>query len=311
MNINNLRGKKQQMPKILEYHKNNSLIFAIFNKLPTSTQRKIWDVLLYIGRQNLFLLKKKNPEKYLELKNSNFKNFFLPITIDLKQLMSLLNIENKNKQIQLIKNISLLEEIYIEKINILKEGKEVEVNFDLKEIEKLKENSTNNNSYDTLLENFWKIKNKISKYSKHRLIIEPEIDFEEDVFVCFLSPNIVTYIDSNDNYTVINLLIHTFLNSTYTINLYDILVSKFKAQKEMMEKNKIPKTDLIKTEYIELEKLQDMLGMKKDHSWRIFKKFNQNILKPSIKEINESNVTEFEIVDVLRKTKKRKILKNI
>ena len=297
--------ENNKMPKIVEYHKNNSLIFAIFNKLPTPTQRKIWDVLLYMGKQNLFLLKKKNPEKYLELKNNNFKNFFLPIAIELKYLMSLLNIESKNKQIQLIKNISLLEEIYIEKINILKEGKEIEINFNAEEIKKLE---SNDNDYDFLLEKFWKIKNKISKYSKHRLIIEPEIDFEDETFICFLSPNIVKYIESNDNYTVINILVHTFLNSTYAINLYDILVSKFKAQKEMMEKGKIPKTDLIQTEYIELDKLQDMLGVDKNLVARMqFKIFNRDILKPSVKEINESNVTEFEIVDILRKTHKRKV----
>ena len=280
------------MPKIIEYNKNNELIFMVFNKLPTSTQRKIWDIILYVSKKHLEELKEKKPEDYEFYLKRNFRNYVLPIKIELDYLQKTLDIKTSNKKKQLLKNIASLEEISIDKINILKGGKTLEINFD-------------EESFDEVLSQYGE---DIKRWERDRIIVNPVVDFDNNFFKCYLSPNVVAYIDKNNNYTRINVLIHTFLNSTYTINLYDILIAKFKAQKEMMKKGKIPQTDLIKTEYINLENLQDMLSVERNHKARKeFKIFNRDILKPAIKEINESKVTEFEIVDVLKKKKRRKI----
>jgi len=286
-------GEQIKMPKILEYNKNNALIFIVLNKIPSPTQRKLLDIIFYFGKQHLEKMKHQNPEEYKKLEEREFKSYIIPIYIELKTLLVILEIERKNKG-QLVNAIKNIEEIKYEKIDLL--------NQDTNSVEQLTILDKT-----TIEEIFKKYGDEIKTWEQDRIIVNPIIDFDNEIFKCYLSPTITKYLSKDDKYTRINVLIHTFLNSSYAINLYNILISKFKAQKEMMEKGKIPKTDLIQTGYIELEKLQDMLGMKKNHSWRIFKDFNKFILKPSIKEINESNVIEFEIVDILRKTHKRKV----
>jgi len=286
-------GEQIKMPKILEYNKNNALIFIVLNKIPSPTQRKLLDIIFYFGKQHLEQMKHQNPEEYKKLEEREFKSYIIPIYIELKTLLVILEIERKNKE-QLVNAVKNIEEIKYEKIDLL--------NKDTNSVEQLTILDKT-----TIEEIFKKYGDEIKIWEQDRIVVNPLINFDNDIFKCYLSPTITRHLSKNDKYTRINVLIHTFLNSAYAINLYDILVSKFKAQKEMMEKGKIPKTDLIQTGYIELEKLQDMLGMKKDHSWRIFKDFNKFILKPSVKEINESNVIEFEIVDILRKTHKRKV----
>ena len=284
---------RKKMPKIVEFTKENSLIFVVFNKLPSSTQRKLLDILLFFGKLHMQKMKIENPEEYAFLEKRNFTSFVIPLKISLDTLFAILGIRKNHKE-QLVKAIDHLEEINYQRIDVLNGAGGVEA-----------AHLIDNNEVQEILKKYG---DKIKSWEKNRIIIEPKIDFNGDVFVCCLSPAITKFIIKNEKYTKINILVHTFLKSTYTINLYDILIAKFKAQKEMMDKGKITKNDLIQTAYFKLEELQDMLGLKKDHSWRPFKDFNKFILKPSVKEINESGVTEFEIVEVLRKKKGRKIV---
>ena len=74
---------RKKMPKIVEFTKENSLIFVVFNKLPSSTQRKLLDILLFFGKLHMQKIKIENPEKYAFLEKEEFKNFIILLEINL------------------------------------------------------------------------------------------------------------------------------------------------------------------------------------------------------------------------------------
>lgn len=282
----------ENMPlRRVEMNKNNELIHITFNHKPSPMQRKIWDVVLYQAKNELERLKREKPKKYEAFKEDSFKDFFLPMKVDLNFLMSAIRVDRHNKKV-LIENIRAISKIQIEEI--IYYGEKTKMRNDT--LEKYA-HRIDGIDYEN-----------IKKWRLNHIMINPSIDFEEETFACYLSPLIVQFVDKKKDYTRIDVLVNAFFGSTYTINLYEILLNKFKAKKEMMEKGKIEKSDLIETAYFDIDDFKKMVGVNEDHSFYTTMRFNERILSRAVQEINNTDVAELTIANVNFKKKKRKIV---
>ena len=275
----------------IEMNKNNELIHITFNHKPSPMQRKIWDIVLYTTKKELERLKHDNPKKYEVFKEEGFDGFFMSVKVDLRFMMSVIKVSSQHKK-ELIENIREISQIQIEQI--IYYGKPQKLKDDT--IEKYA-HKIEGIDYENIKE--WKL---------NHIMINPKIDFENEIFTCNISPLVLQYADKKKDYTRIDVLVNAFFGSTYTINLYEILLNKFKAQKEMMEKGIIEKSGEITTSYIDIASLKKLMGIKEGHALYVTKHFNNLILKKAIKEINETEVTEFIVKEYNFKKKGRKIV---
>ena len=281
-------GKKNMPLRRIEMNKNNELIHITFNHKPSPMQRKVWDLILFQVKGELENMKNNEPEKYISLKKKNFEDYFMPIKIDLDFMLSALQIDRHNKKV-LIDNIYQMAGILITEIrykDVVKIRSEQADGAIIKGVD-----------YDN-----------VNAISINQIMVAPKIDFEKKYLKCYVLPLVVRFADKKKDYTRIDVLVNAFFGSTYTINLYEILLNKFKAQKEMMEKGKIERKDSIETAYIDIDNLKKIIGLKENHSWYATKYFNKRILEPSIKEINNTDVTEFIVKDYKFKRENRKIV---
>ena len=281
--------RRNNMPlRRIEVNKNNELIHITFNHKPSPMQRKVWDLILFQVKRDLENMKNNESEKYISLKKKDFEDYFMPIKIDLDFMLSVLQIDRHNKKV-LIDNIYQMAGILITEIrykDVVKIRNEQADGAILKGVD-----------YDN-----------VNIVSINQIMVAPKIDFEKKYLKCYVLPLVIRFADKKKDYTRIDVLVNAFFGSTYTINLYEILLNKFKAQKEMMEKGKIERKDSIETAYIDIDNLKKIIGLKENHSWYATKYFNKRILEPSIKEINNTDVTEFIVKDYKFKRENRKIV---
>jgi hypothetical protein len=269
-----------------KYNKTNELlIFKTNNKLNLKAKR-ITDFIFYSVKQKLIIEKVKSIEEI---------NNYVMVSITLNDLYMALGSENTSNYAgfkgYLIKTLKELKKIKIIKINLVKDSMEIK-NSSIKNEEKFLK----------------KVKDKeLDKYEENDIVGTFRLNGDKiDIFVGDL---IAKQLFKNNNYTKFNCLINNFLKSIYSINLYHYLISSFQAQTALMGKGKKEKETIIQTAFIELDKFYEIMDVENLKISKTFSRFNDLILKKTIKELNESKVVEFKIIEVLKKRNGRKINK--
>ena len=269
----------------------NETIYIGFNKLPTTYQKRAFIGFLYQAKNQIFSLKefKKKfiKEDMIDEYWEDYLKKNIPIfKMDLTLLLKVLNY-GKNSKKELI---NFLQEMKNIKITQIKTQTEIEnyrydgdyVDIPEEELDKIKEVIITN------------------------MITYIKVDFEKkEVFFAF-SPEINQYLYYSSNYTRMNIFIPSFINSTYAIELYEILLDKFLAHKGLMDKKIKEQNNIIETGWIDLEIFYKKMAIKEDSFLRQFKYFKRELNK-WIKKINEVNLIEFEIKDYETKKSGKKV----
>jgi hypothetical protein len=258
-------------------HSNELLVFKTNSKLNLSKKRVI-DFIFYSVKQKLIMENIKEINNYIE------------ISISLKSLYAALGSEKIDNYVgykgYLINLLSELNSIKILKINLVK--KSIEIKDEKKFLKTVKNN-------------------ELKSYSQKDII--GDFDIIDDTVTMFIGRMVAQKLLENNNYTQFNYLVNNFLKSIYSINLYHYLIASFQAQMALMKKGKITKENTIQTAFIEIDKFYEIMEAENTKLSESFSRFNDRILKRAIKELNESKVVEFEIIDVLKKKNGRKIVK--
>ena len=272
----------------------NETIYIGFSRLPSTYQKRAFIGFLYQAKKEILNLKEYKKKFIKENMVDEYWEDYLkrnmPIfETDLSFLLEVVNY-GKNQKKELVKLLNDMKNIKVTQIKVKEEfSNEVECRYDFdfvdlpeEEIEKIKEIIISN------------------------MVTYVKVDFEKQKVYFALSPEINQYLYYSENYTRMNILIPSFINSTYAIELYEILLDKFNANKDLMNKGIKPKNEIIETGWIDLEIFYKKMAINKKHTLRAFKYFKRE-LKKWIEKINDLDMVEFTIEKFETKKTGRKI----
>ena len=255
------------------------------------------ELLCILTEETLSVIKKRMLDYFLwkakqKIIKENIKDTdnFLKVEMPLDELIIISGIQKtrQNKIVYLTNKLRQLKRVDIIKINLVKEASPL-----------IKNKNDLLNIKDEEIEEIV-LTSPIGHFKINRV---------ENEILVYISPFIAEYLINTNSYTQINFLVYSFLRSNYSISLYNYLLSKFQAQIALMEKGLIPKSDFIQTEKISLKKLMDILEIPPDNKARkkSFAYLNERILSKSIKELNNEPTVEFEIVELIKHTRGKKV----
>jgi hypothetical protein len=268
----------------------NETIYIGFSKLPTTYQKRAFIAFLYQAKKEILNLKEHKKryikEDMIEEYWEEYLKKNMPIfEVELSFFLKVLNY-GKNQKKELIRLLQEMKDIKVTQIKVIEEL-ECRYDFDLvdlteEEVEKIQEVTISN------------------------MITYIKVDFDKKKVYFALSPEINQYLFYSRNYTKMNILVPSFINSTYAIELYEILLDKFSANKAFINKKMKEKSDVIETGWIELDTFYKKMAIDEKHTLREFKYFKRE-LKKWIKKLNDLELVEFIIEDFETKRSGRKI----
>jgi len=277
----------------------NETIYIGFSKLPTTYQKRAFVGFLYQAKKEILNLKEYKKKFIKENMIDEYWEDYLkknmPIfEMDLSFLLEITNY-GKNQKRELIELLSDMKNIKVTQIKVKAQIKvkderlnaECKYDFDFvdlsdEEIEQIKEIVISN------------------------MVTYVKVDFNKKKVYFALSPEINQYLYYSKDYTKMNILIPSFINSTYAIELYEILLDKFQSNRDLMNKGLKNKKEVIETGWINLEVFYKKMAINENHTLRTFKYFKRE-LKKWIAKINNLDIVEFTIENFETKKTGRKI----
>ena len=281
MNDNELIEKvKMGLIKIKNFNleKPNELLCILTEETLSVIQKRMFDYFLWNAKQKIL------KENIKECDN------FLKVQIPLDELITISGIQKtrQNKIAYLTNKLRQLKKVDIIKVNLIKEASPL-----------IKNKNDLLNIKDEEIEEIV-LTSPIGHFKINRI---------ENSVLIYISPFIAEYLIHTNSYTQINFLVYYFLRSNYSIALYNYLLSKFQSQKALMQKGIVPFSPFITTEKIPLKKLMDILEIPPEAAIRkkTFWMLNAKILSKAIKELNNEPTVEFEIVELIKHTKGKRV----
>ena len=139
----------------------------------------------------------------------------------------------------------------------------------------------------------WNILNKDKKRSWGVTTLLAQAEFEEGVCIYAFSPVLRERLYNPEMYAKISLLAQNKIKSKYSLALYEIFLDYLNNKQNYGE-----------TPLMSIEKFRELLGLE-EQEYKIFKRLNYEVIKPSIREIN--NVTNLSIKFNLEKAGRKVI----
>jgi len=280
------------LPKEYKVNRPNETIYLSFSKLPQLFQKRAFIAFLYQAKKEILNLKELK-RKYIkenmvdEYWEDYLKSNMPVFEMDLAFFKKIINY-GKNSNDKLIEILKEMKDIKVIQLKV-KDNMDFKYDFDLVDISE---------------EELSNVKELIIT----SMITYVKVDFEKKKVYFALPPEVNQYLYYSKNYTQMNLFVIGMINSKYALELYEILLDKYQANKGLMQKRIKPKNEIIETGWIDLEIIYKKLSIEQnDYLRKNFGEFRRRVLNPSIKSLNENELVEFIIEKFETKKTGRKI----
>ena len=266
--------KREELARKIVIFKPRAVIHSSISRIPTKKELQIYNLALKKAKEKINYL--STIEKYQPIVKDweNGKFELLPsVSLSISELKNLFPHFKKRSNKHIYEIFRKMEEIKIERINILKKDSDKYITIE----------EANPNNIEISEEDF----EYVDRVDIYRLISNVSLRFNDDTVTFYLPPAVIAYLANPNMYANINLLITNYLRSSYAINLYELLIDFFDNQKR-----KNSNKDYYETGKIQIDKLKNLFGISKN-KYTKYADFKKRVLKPAIEELNQSDVVPF------------------